>query len=335
VASTRQQLVTIACLLVAIGFTYYLFLPPALLAVGAWLVLNRRRVLRHKVAVAVTVLVTAPVALLPVSLGVLLAGQAEALLRGGELRPSRDHLIALSAAVIGTIVLTKCRNHPIWRRYLAALLSCLLFGVGLVYYQAARQGGNGYYSNKALHLVLVVLLIGVGALLHHLPSPRRDPDRRRAWLRAIAPGAVAAVVIAGGFGLIRKDAPYRPIYGNTWTTMWWASQRRNNVDAAAVQTLLSAPRPTAGTVVIVWDVDPVRSYMQTLFLGTLQRDSGRVAHGLYLGPPINEPDRLGRQIRRLADPIRIVVLTPEAEAQARAVVAQYPGRRVDVVRLGS
>ena len=55
VASTRQQIVTIASLVVAVGFTYYLFLPAALLGVLVWLVVHRRRVLRHKVFTAVTV----------------------------------------------------------------------------------------------------------------------------------------------------------------------------------------------------------------------------------------------------------------------------------------
>ncbi|GAA1027026.1 hypothetical protein GCM10009557_06790 [Virgisporangium ochraceum] len=335
VAGTRQQLVTIACLVVAVGFTYYLFLPAALLAVLAWLVVHRRRVLRHRVATAVTVVVAAPVALVPVTLGLFLAGQAQALLRGGELRPSRDHLIALGATVTGAVLFTRCRRARIWRTYLAVLAAAGLLGAALLAYQAAAEGGNGYYANKALHLVLVVLLVGLGALLHLLPSPRRGPDPRRAWLQALAPGLAAALVVSGAFGLVRGDAPYRPTNGTTWPKIWWFAQRRNDVDARAIDRLLAMPAPPADVAVIVYDVDPFRAYFQTLFLGTFQRRSGRIAHGLYLGPPVDEPDRLGHQLRELPGPVEIVVASDDAEAHARQTVARYPDRRVEVVRLPS
>lgn len=335
VASTRQHLVTVACLLTAIGFTYYLYLPAALLATLAWLVVHRRRVLRHRVAVLVVTVVTAPVALLPVTLGLFVAGQAEALLRPGQLRPSRDHLIALTAAVLASVLFTRARRSGLWRNYLLVLASCGVFAGVLLGQHALRGSGNGYYPNKALHLVFVILLVGLGALLSHLPPPRREPDRRRAWLRAVAPGVAVALVVGGAFGLVRGDAPYRPEYGPRWTGTWWYGLRADKADAAALSQLLARYPAGSPEIVIVHDADAVRAYTLTLWLATLERQSARLAPGLYMYDPIDAPNRLDKQVHNLTDPIAIVVYADDTERRARDIARANPDRNIDVVRLGS
>jgi hypothetical protein len=181
--------------------------------------------------------------------------------------------------------------------------------------------------------VIVALVVGMGAVLYHLPPPRRDPDPRRAWLRAVVPGLVAALVLAGGVGLIRDDAPYRR--GTDWTMMWWYQQRRNGASAEAIMKVLAAGQPPSGVAVLVHDTDVIKAYFHSLFVAALQGTAGLTAPGLYLGVPLDWPGRLDKQILALPGPVRFVVDTDEAEAQAREAAARHPGRSVDVVRLGS
>ena len=43
------------------------------------------------------------------------------------------------------------------------------FAVGMLAVQRLFGSGSGYYANKALFLVLALLLAGIGALALHLP----------------------------------------------------------------------------------------------------------------------------------------------------------------------
>jgi hypothetical protein len=334
VARTRQQMVTVASLVVAVGFTYYLFLPAAALAVLFWLVRNRHRVLRHRVAALVTAVVAGPLAVLPLLIGLTVGRQSEALLRGGALRPSRDLLLAVFGIVVGSVLLTRARRSPLWRGYLWSLgAACVLSGT-LIGVQAVYGGGDGYYPNKSLHLVAVVLFIGLGAVLHHLPPPRRHPESWRAWRRAVLPAAFLVVVIAAAFGLVRGDSPYRPRANGTWARVWWSGQQRNAVDAQVINRLLAEHPPDGSVAVFVLADQPYRSYMQTLFLATFQRTSGRIAPGLYITDPIDAPDRLEKQILRVADPVRILVTYDGGMALAEDIKRRHPERRIDVVRAG-
>jgi hypothetical protein len=335
VSRATQQLVTIAALLVAVGFTYYLFLPAAALAVLIWLVRNRRLVSRHRVAALVTAAIAGPITLLPLTLGLTVGRQSEALLRPGSVRPSRDLLLAVLCLVVGSIIFTRARRSRIWRSYLGNVVAAVVLSGTLIAVQNLFGGGDGYYPNKSLHLLTVVLLIGLGAVLYHLPPPRRELADRRARRSAALPAAFLVVCLAGAFGLVRGDTPFRPTSGTTWARVWWRGDKRNDADAQAISRLL-AEHPIAKPIaVFVLDDDPYRSYMQTLFLSTFQRTSGKIAPGLYITDPIDAPDRLEKQILLVADPVQVLVSSDAGQQKADEIKERHPERQIQVIWIGS
>src|SRR5204863_37982 len=110
-AGGRAQILVVASLLVALGFTYYLFLPGLALAAAV-------SVLRHRRPFAlVTGLVGAGFALTPPVIGVLAGGQAAAVNASGGLRNSRDALLALALLVAAALASAAGRRSPVWRAY--------------------------------------------------------------------------------------------------------------------------------------------------------------------------------------------------------------------------
>ncbi|WP_238016120.1 hypothetical protein KZZ52_08285 [Dactylosporangium sp. AC04546] len=300
----REQLLLVSALLVAVGFTYYLYLPPVLAAALVWCWRSRHRLRGHRVAVPVCA-VAGVVSAAPMAAGLLLAGQAGALFTVGSLRLGRPVLVALALLVALAFLSGRVRRSRIWRGYALMLTPVAGFAVLLLAAQRLAGAGSGYYANKALFLVFAVLLAGLGAVATAVPA-----DRPR-W-----PAAVALfVAVAGTFAFVGRQHHPTPLF------------------TAADAILRTYARYPSGPTVIVGDDKGYDSYRMTLFLQTLQRTSGSLARATYGPEPVTSPHRLDAVVERAPGPLRLVALSENAERRALEVSARHPSRAVAVVLL--
>jgi hypothetical protein len=328
IARTGQQLVLLAALVVAIGFSYYLFLPVAGLAALIWLVRNRSRVRRHRVVLALAVAAGA-VAAVPIVLGLTVGQQATALLANGHLHPGRDLLVALGLVVLAGLIGRRARRSRIWRSYAWCLGAAVVLAAGLLVGQPLAGVTNGYYASKSLHLLLAVLVLGVGSLALRLPRPA--PGRSPA-LRDAVPGALVAAALAVVSLAPWHDAPIHTVKDTTWARVWFFGEWRNNAVAGPVirEYRARAGAPPVPTFLVT--DDGFSTYTGTLFLATLERTTTAVAPALYQGLSFNSPDLLDRMVVKVAGPVRIVAGTDAALARARQVQQRHPELPIEVVR---
>jgi hypothetical protein len=324
-----QQLVTMAALLVAVGFTYYLYLPAAVLAVVAWLVRHRVLVWRHR-GMLFTCAVAAVLAALPPLLGLTLGQQVDAVLVTGPQPPYRL-LAVLAVAVLAGLLGPAARRSPVWRSYGWSTLPAVIIALVFVAGQRADGISNGYYANKTLHLVIALLIVGLGSLTLYLPSPRPRP-RPRAVIASVAAGLVVAVVALAGLGYLRGDRPATPAAD----TVWARSYRASAGNAAAADAIMDeydrqAGKPPVPTILL--DDDAQQSYLRTLYLGALERTSGTLAPGLYNGEAVDSPDRLAHTVAAINGPVRLVADSSQTAAIARTVKNLFPDRQIEVVQV--
>ncbi|MDG6104588.1 hypothetical protein Daura_08435 [Dactylosporangium aurantiacum] len=310
----RQQLLLVAALLAAVGFTYYLYLPPVGLAAILWLMRQRRRHRARRVpALALAIAVTSAV---PLAIGVLVAGQAGALLSVGSLKVGREGLAVLVCLVASGMLTRRGRRSGIWRSYALVFVPVAGFAIGMLAVQRLFGSGSGYYANKALFLVLALLLAGTGALALHLP--RRPVPH--AQLRA-ASVLMAIVALIGGERA--SDGPARIEASTSWLAGAGADQRAYARAALA----LRPGRPT----VVIGDDPGYDSYRLTLFISTLQRTSGPMAGATYHVGPINSPARLDAVVTRMPGPMRLLVLSEDARVRAEALRDRHPAASIEIV----
>ncbi|MFC4038892.1 hypothetical protein ACFO1B_10715 [Dactylosporangium siamense] len=306
----RQQLLLVAALLAAVGFTYYLYLPPVGLAAILWLMRERRRARAQRIpAAALAIAVTSAV---PLAIGVLVAGQAGALLSVGTLRVGREGLAVLFCLVASGLLTGRGRRSRIWRSYALIFVPVAGFAVGMLAVQRLFGAGSGYYANKALFLVLALLLAGTGALALHLPRRPRTVINLRA-----ASVLMAIVALVGGD---------RPDQLESRTT-WLAGAGVDQFAYARAALALTPGRPT----VVVGDDPGYESYRLTLFISALQRTSGEMAGATYHVGPINSPDRLDAVIARMPGPVRLLVLSDDARTRAEALRRRHPSTSIEIV----
>ncbi|WP_344618715.1 hypothetical protein [Dactylosporangium salmoneum] len=325
-ARTRDQLLLTAALLAAVGFTYYLYLPPLGLAALIWLATRWRRVARRPVALALATLCGLAAAV-PMVRGLLFTDQVSALLTAGQLVLGRAALLALAALVATGLLTRRGRHSRIWRRYALVFIPCAANAGVLLAGQHLFGVGSGYYANKALYLVLALLLAGVGAIALHLPPP--GAALRRRSLPVAVPALLAIVALTGA----GRAGPYHPGAGGNWGLAWL--QGANAERRAQAGVLLRAVARFGGPapVIVVGDDTGYQSYRMTLFLSMLQRTSGATAGAVYIHLPMTSPGRLEASVDAVPGPVRLLALSDAARARAEAVAAGRPGSRVEVVRV--
>ncbi len=314
VSRPRQQLLLVASLLAAVGFTYYLYLPPVGLAAILWLMRERRRHRPRRIpAVALAIAVTSAV---PLAIGVLVAGQAGALLSVGSLKVGRAGLVILLCLVASGMLTGRGRRSGIWRSYALIFVPVAGFAVGMLAVQRLFGSGSGYYANKALFLVLALLLAGTGALALHLP--RRPATRVHVRTASVL---VAIVALIGGERAgdraDRLDA----------TPSWLAGAGADQLGYAKVALGLPPGRPT----VVIGDDPGYESYRLTLFISTLHRTSGAMAPATYRLGPTHAPGRLDTVVDRMPGPMRLLVLSPDAGRRAEALRDRHPSATIEIV----
>ncbi|MBN1174331.1 MAG: hypothetical protein JXA67_19330 [Micromonosporaceae bacterium] len=329
---TNQQMVLVLSLIVAIGFTYYLFLLPASMAALGWIVIRRHRFRGHWPQTVIIGSCAAALAFFPLILGLTIADQAAALWTMHNVGPSFDYLIASACVVAVGLLTARGLGSRIWRTYLWCLSSCLVLSIGLMAVIGFTKGhpGDGYYTGKSFHLVLAVLVIGTGSLtlLHIPPGFRRWSVSTRSLIQAV----IITIAIAGIFGFIRGDSPYRPLGRTPLAKTWWTNEHRNMKIAQSVMYLARVYPPTMPTLVV--SDQPYPAYCTTLFLSVVQRTAGQVAPALMVPLPLGTPGRLEASMLAAGRPIRIVAESPTAYQEAVEAKLKHPELPITVVRSG-
>ncbi|MBQ0901452.1 hypothetical protein [Micromonospora sp. U21] len=333
VARTGTQLCLLGALCVGVGFAYLMFLPVVGVLVLAWLVRHRRAVRRRPWLLATVAVVTAVLTPLPSVAGLLFTDQVDNVTTGGGVFPRYDAYLALTA-VIGAGLFAGGLRLPVWRRYAGALAAALAFAVGFNVYFRALGTDPRYYYGKTLHLLLVVLLIGAGAVLLLRPLPARAAAARRS---GALPVVLARVLVAlslvagtaGSAGLARGGGIFAQPFGNrstTWSAAWWSGllERPRQADVTA-RALAQAPVRDGEVTVVVSD-HRREGYLETLFLATLQGTHGASAPAFY-NLPLAEPDRAAAVVERERRPIRFLATGPEAAAAVERLLAERPELR--------
>ncbi|MGC4855407.1 hypothetical protein ACLQ24_18950 [Micromonospora sp. DT4] len=330
-ASNREQLVLLGAVLTGIGFTYYLFLPPAGLLVLGWLIAHRRELTHIRRTVFAVGLVTALLAPLPLLLGVFGASQTEALdaKAGPELAEAWRALLGLTPIVLIGLVIQARRADRAWRRHLAAVVVAVGFALAIALANLLTGVQPAYYFMKGVHLATVGLIVGVAALVLLLPVPSGDTPRRR--IRAAAVPALAAALavltVVTLCGLTGWCHSLLVVNKQSWTQLW--VQRSVDKPSRVVQVCAAAYRrhpDQPGTVTVVLDRTGYRGYVESICLSALQGTTAQTEPAIYL-PMFEEPERTRKILRSTRGPIRLLISDPAAQRRVDKLLTRYPDLR--------
>jgi hypothetical protein len=333
-SSPREQMVLIGALLVGIGFCYELFLFSALLATAAW-AFRRRRPVRARLAFGMVVGVTAGLlAVVPMTLGVLYGSHGTLAQAAGGVYPvSRAMLLTLGLVTVAAFAaLPRLR---VWRSYSLTAAAVLALPAALTVYRVAKDVPVTYYYEKALHAVMVVLLIGLGAAASVL-GPHLARRRGRRLIAASVPAVLAAAAVAVGSGAVLDDTPWQPGAAEKMSRAWHSGYPVKTSGHWAGQLMDLNRKYPASTdnVTIVLGTGFYETYISTLYLSMLQRTSGRTADVVYLGSGLfsNEPQNIADSLARPGVPIRLIVLSPKADPVVEEIRRLKPDLQLEVLR---
>lgn len=273
-ASTPDQVIVICALFAGVGFTYYLYLPAAGLAALGWCYAYRHRVrqiwpLALSCAGAATLL--API--VP-SYG-LRVGQAAALRDASSLIYSREFLVAMMLLAGAGLVSPIGRRLPVWRGYAWSTGCITAQALATATYQYARYGNAGYYFDKLLWLLILVVLIGLGSLSTLLPLPGpTTPAAIRARICGALPTLLVTAAVVALLGPVRGDSPYRP-FGTTTFGRWFATGGCATPRPAwNIQHTLAAIGDPQGSPTMIISGTHIETYLSSLYLATMLRGLG-------------------------------------------------------------
>ena len=330
-AGTREQLVLLGALLTGIGFTYYLFLPPAGVLVLGWLIGHRRELTRVRRTLLAVGLTTALLAPLPLLLGVLAGGQTEALdaKAGPELAEAWRALLGLAPLVLLALVVQARRADPTWRRHLAAVLVAVGFALAIALVNIVTGAQPAYYFMKAGHLATVLVIAGTAALVRLLPTPSGADRQQRVRSTATATlvAALTMVTAVTLCGLTGWQRSLLVVGEQNWTQSW--VQHDVDKPSRVAQVCATAYRrypAQPGTVTLVLDRGGYRGYLESLCLSALQGTTAQTERGIYL-PVFEEPERTGMILRRETGSIRLLVSDPAAQRHVDRLLAKNPRLR--------
>ncbi len=336
---TREQVVVLAALLVAISATYFLLLPIALLLATLWCLRYRRRLARVRGLFGVVCVAAAPVAVLMPWISVRFTPVGERLLEGGGIIVPNGQVALIFAllAVAGFCWRGRWRSSR-WRAAppALALTGVLLAAIGV--HQRRSGVAPSYYYFKAEHVVAVVAIVGLGLAARILTRPvraarpvsggRRVADRAGALAASV--GLAATAVLA--------FAPTRP--GGNVTSYTYAYLRRQLAQEWVGQTVyrvVTAVPARSDTVTVVW-ADRGLPTQTTQWVNILGRTTAVTTAG-YVWVWREPATGLARaDIEKFADhlaPVRLRLVTDNAAllAEVRAIQADRPQLGIEAVDL--
>ncbi|MET8551969.1 hypothetical protein [Micromonospora zamorensis] len=333
----REQLLLVGALLIGIGFSYYLFLLPTGAMVICWLIADRRRLRTRPGTVATIGVLTAALAPLIAVIGVLVAGQSEALGAPGGAPPVETYttLLGLGGLVVATVLVRTNLSETTWRRYLVVLTVALLFSASMAAVNLINGTQPAYYFGKTAHLLILVFIAGTAALARLLPVPAQstasEPRRRpiTAALPAIGTATLVTLALLMGTGVIGWTGGYFHRSGSdeTWAREWVNRDRRAITRPASVTAMAAKAYPAIpGTVTLVVDKWGAQSYRESVFLSALQSTTGQTEPGIYFST-FDEPARTAEILRRTPRPLRLIVAGQAAQQAIDGILLADPALR--------
>jgi hypothetical protein len=328
--SRIDQFVTVALLVIALSFTYHLFLPYAGLLILGWAV--RDRLWRQWPAVVIAVLAVPFVAITPI--GLLDATTTQLLTSAGTALPSDKPaaLVLVVLAAAGLVAAGGLRS-PARRMAAFALLAVGSLQAAMGAWQLLTIGRTHYYFDKLLHVLVIVTLVLCGSLVRLARTDGRRP---------LAVTAVAVLVLAGFFVVAGgRNHAVVPSYGVRLA----AGIDRGSPGGGRDAVSLARQFPRADDSVDV-DLmgDPYRNFFGTLYASVLQRNY-RYGHDWYnFLNPSRGPRTLADLEQMVAvSPVRVRIHVADPRArflggadaptnvEAAALLAQRYPNRVEVV----
>lgn len=334
----REQLILVGALLIGIGFSYYLFLFPTGAMVFCWLIADRRRLRTRTGTVAIVGVLTAVLAPLVALIGVLVAGQSEALAAPGGTPPVETYntILGLGAVVVAAVLVRSNLGESTWRRFLVVLTVALLFSASMAAVNLANGTQPAYYFGKTAHLVILVLIVGAAALARLLPVPpaqstETEPRRRpiTGALPAVATAALVTLAVLAGTGLVGWTGGFFHRNGGngTWAKDWAGRDVRAITRPASVTNVAYRAYPAIpGTVTLVVDKQGLHGYRESIFLSAMQGTSGQTEPGIYF-QIYDEPARTAEILRRVPRPLRLIVADPAAQQAIDGALTADPALR--------
>jgi hypothetical protein len=335
VGGVHDQVLVVGASLVALGFGYELFLPSACVAVAIWALRRRRLLLRHRRFVVVAGGLAGAFAVFPIAQGMLVGGHAGLVSNAGAILPaSRAMLLLLGLVVAAALARPALRRLRIWQSYLWSLGAVLLLYAGFLVYPLVTGSDAPYYSEKALHGISVVLLLGLGAVGALLPRRAATKRHWRAHLAEAVPAGLVAAAVLVALGGVVDDTPWRPGDAEQANRMWHSGKPTQTFGpmAASIRDIARRYPPRPGTSTVVLTGNFYTSYLETLYLTALQRTAGVTDDVLYgNGAFTTDPGKLADTLARTGRPV-LLVTSPEADALVADIRRLRPDIPIEVVR---
>jgi hypothetical protein len=323
----REQIVLVGALLTGISFSYYLFLPVAVVIAAGWLVGYRRRILpRWRFTLGVA-LVSGALALV-IPLENRAADPGTVLLQSGQavtVNTAPLWVIGLACAV--ALALLARRRRIVGPVGLVALLAVAGFSVAVDRYQTSNHG-NPYFWFKALHESIIVVLVCSGALAAALRVP---PKLVRAPRWRLAAPAVAAAVVLAAFGYFGSGSATTMSQGRAYLTGRTAEKIAAGRNTLAVYRWY--PQPD-GKVIVVLMGGAWPQFLTTLYVGILHHQYApaeefaqhiRPWTGTHPLPEIED------QLAASSRPVRVISDDSGTLSELRRFATTLPAGKLEVV----
>ncbi|MEV6524174.1 hypothetical protein AB0M43_19670 [Longispora sp. NPDC051575] len=329
--STGEQVAVVGALFVAIAFTYYFVLPVAAAAVLASLVRYRVRLRRRWVLSALAAAVVAALSAVPVLINVSTVqndvGTGAALTATGAIDPINGTLLlALGGLTVAGLYGSRIKLGPTGQMVLAVLAAACAYAGAIALFQYRTAGFVSYYYEKALHLVAVVLLVGLGLAMRRLLQGLLVPGRVRG-LRAALVCVALTVTSAQVFNPLHSPLPTAYDRGSNLGRLRLKGKLAQPHAGAMIDTVLRVPDPDRRTTIVLpsWGDEVFVS----VWIAVIQRDYPGLAdwRDWASTKQRHTPDEFVAFLR--AHPGRYQVVT--VDPAQRAALSQASGLDVELV----
>jgi hypothetical protein len=349
-ASVGEQVLVTTALIVAVCFTYSLFLPLIGVAALAGLVVYRRRLWRHRWLTLPVIAVAGIVAATPLVLPQLLFhfDASKQLAMFGFIVPvPKRTLLLLAALALGGLAVPALLRLPRLKA-LAGIVGSATALVGLFWlYQKVTLGATQYYVYKLMQALVVFYLVAAGTLVLRVRDTVRRPVLQ---LAASATALVVALAVSGAVYFKPVQFRYqdmRPGPDTNWGAVWANGRLIYGPYAPTIAALdkagyLGDGKPT----LVVFDNNGLLNVHVTLVAATANRQLGllnsqvygmsKVTDLVHVSQPTSAKASAGLAaledvVRGAPVPVRVIVSDPYVADRLRTFADSSPNLGLQVV----